>query len=198
MVGWDFNNIYLGGYTDTDYAGFDSTISSNTRKFMVASYNPTTTSYNWIKTIQDTSTNLLASANGAALSDDEQTVAFVNQLASDKAVTLVVLEAASGSVLYPIKHVVVDYSVNIEIQPNSVAFAGNDVVWVAVTKEFTGGSYDDFKSYLVSFLLETSGISVTNNLSAPDSSTHSLLTSVRTVSGTLNMIVGGAYAIAAG
>ena len=88
---------------------------------------------------------MLASANGSALSDDESTVVFVNQLSSDRAVTLVVLDSASGYVKYPVTRVVVDYAVNIEIQPYSVAFAGNDVVWVIVSKSITttGGSFTD-------------------------------------------------------
>jgi hypothetical protein len=144
-------------------------------------------------------TNLLASASASALSDDESTVVFVNQLSSDKAVTLVVLDATVGYVKYPVKHVVVDYAVSIATQPYSVAFAGNDVVWVVVSKDFDSatGSYADDKSYLVSFLLEASGITVTNNLSAPSSSTHGLVPNAQTISGVDYMLVGGAYADAA-
>ena len=102
---------------------------------------------------------------------------FVNQLSSDKAVSLVVLDAQSGYVKYPVKHVVVDYAVDIAIQPYSVAFAGNDIVWVAVAKDFTSadGDFNDDKGYLVSFSLQASGITVTNNLSLPQGSTHGLV-----------------------
>jgi hypothetical protein len=80
--------------------------------------------------------------------------------------------------------------------PKNIAFAGNDTLWIIVTKELAGGSFANDRTYLVSLNLG-SVLSVTNHFKAANSSANSLLTNAFVDNGQTFMFVGGAVATAA-
>jgi hypothetical protein len=77
---------------------------------------------------------------------------------------VVVLDAATGAMKFPVKQIDVTFNTNIRVRNYSMSISGSYNLWLLISSEQTssGGSFLDDKGYLINLNLEGDAITVTN------------------------------------